>query len=482
MPRKPRIEKRTIQVVVNSVPIAIILHPPSGARKSWYAYWNGLITSKSTGQTDLTEAVKAVEGMLRNDGKRPTASDHILSEDELDRVQVAHFIDRRTDGQAKARGARSLKVFREALIAFKAILAMGPINFTLPITRVTADQCAAFQTRALTLPKNFQQQHPRSKKSEEVARISPNTVLKWSRALQAAWQRVNRRAGKRCVRGVVDASKLFDGNPWNEFPWIDGKDKPVRQFDAGELLGFLDYLEREWTGVTIGTLLAKVYLWSAGRQEEVTGLRWSQHREVEGEHHFHIVGKRGVQRLFRIPEALYRELHADRVGPDGDDSFVFAAYNRQLRVYHERSLCPHNALKVGDEFKPSCLGDWFYDRLADWSATLPSGHAHPHIFRKTALQQAWVGDDKADEQVAQDAGVGRKVMLTHYVRVLREKSNRTFSRILAGLSPEVARRYGYADEPSSLQEQLQQAVEAKDWEAAARLSAQLASEQGPPAA
>src|SRR5262249_50786945 len=69
-----------------------------------------------------------------------------------------------------------------------------------------------------------------------------------------------------------------------------------------------------------------------------------------------------------------------------------------------------------------------------------SGHAHPHTFRKTALQQAWVGDEKADEQVAQDAGVGRKVMLTHYVRVLREKSNRTFARILAGLPPEVARR------------------------------------------
>src|SRR3954447_6052940 len=87
-----------------------------------------------------------------------------------------------------------------------------------------------------------------------------------------------------------------------------------------------------------------------------------------------------------------------------------------------------------------------------------------HTFRKTALQQAWLGDEKADEQVAQDAGVGRRVMMTHYVRVLRPKSNRTFARILAELPPEVAQRYGYAAEQPSLEERLRLAVEARDWE------------------
>jgi integrase len=158
-----------------------------------------------------------------------------------------------------------------------------------------------------------------------------------------------------------------------------------------ELLGFLTHLESEWGGVTVGPLLAKVYLWSAGRQEEVTSLRWGQYREIEGGHHFHIVGKRGVQRLFRVPDALCRELLAVRVDPTDANPFVFAAYNRQLRVYHERSRRPHNAHKVGEDFKPRCLGDWFYDRLAEWSATVPNGHAHPHVFRKTALQQAWGG-------------------------------------------------------------------------------------------
>jgi hypothetical protein len=30
-----------------------------------------------------------------------------------------------------------------------------------------------------------------------------------------------------------------------------------------------------------------------------------------------------------------------------EDTFVFAAYNRQLRASHERSSRSHNALKVG---------------------------------------------------------------------------------------------------------------------------------------
>lgn len=482
MPRKPKKEKRKITVLVNGDPIEVILHPPARDRSSWFAYWNGLTASRSTGQSDLAEAIKTVEAMLRNDGERPRLIDQVLTEDEFDRIQVAHFLDRRTDQTAKVRGRKSLKVFREAVAAFKAIIGMEPISFVKPITQVTADECAAFQTKALTLPKNFQQQHPKSKKAEEVARISPNTVLKWSRALQAGWQRANRKAGKKCIRGVVDASNLFDGNPWNEFPWIEGVDKPVRQFDHNELLGFLDHLETEWAGVTVGALLAKVYLWSACRQEEVTSLRWSQHVDLDGEHHFDIVGKRGVRRLFRVPDALYRELDAIGIDRKDKDSFVFAAYNRQLRAYHECSTRPHNALRVGNEFKPACLGDWFYDRLADWSATVPSGHAHPHVFRKTALQQAWVGDDKADEKVAQDAGVGRRVMMTHYLRVQRPKSNRTFARILAGLSPEVAWRYGYAAQKPSLEEELRQAVEAKDWVAVTRLSAQLTRKQEPPAA
>lgn len=78
MPRKLKLEKHTVQVVVDGTPIAVILHPPTKVRKSWYAYWNGLVSSKSTGQADLHEAIKAVEAMLRNAGERPRLTDRRL--------------------------------------------------------------------------------------------------------------------------------------------------------------------------------------------------------------------------------------------------------------------------------------------------------------------------------------------------------------------------------------------------------------------
>ena len=49
MPRKPKVEKQTITVVVNGKPVAVILHPPTAARKSWYAYWPGLVTTNAIG-------------------------------------------------------------------------------------------------------------------------------------------------------------------------------------------------------------------------------------------------------------------------------------------------------------------------------------------------------------------------------------------------------------------------------------------------
>jgi hypothetical protein len=58
MPRKPKKAKKTIAVVVNGKPVNVILHPPTKARKSWYAFWKGLVSSKSTGQADFDEAVK----------------------------------------------------------------------------------------------------------------------------------------------------------------------------------------------------------------------------------------------------------------------------------------------------------------------------------------------------------------------------------------------------------------------------------------
>lgn len=127
-------------------------------------------------------------------------------------------------------------------------------------------------------------------------------MVKWPRALQAAFQRANRNAGKKCVRGVVPAEKLLTENPWTQFTWIEGEDRPIRQFDGDALLSLLNYFERKWAEVPIATLLAKVYLWSQCRRMEVTGLSWKQLKVVGTEYHFEVIGKRGVEKWFRIPE------------------------------------------------------------------------------------------------------------------------------------------------------------------------------------
>src|SRR3954453_20658947 len=91
MPRKPKLEKETITVIVNGKTIAVILHPPTAARKSWYAYWPGLVSSKSTGEREFEKAVVMAESMVRNGGKKTTLTDALLTEEEFEAIQRAHF-------------------------------------------------------------------------------------------------------------------------------------------------------------------------------------------------------------------------------------------------------------------------------------------------------------------------------------------------------------------------------------------------------
>lgn len=476
MPRKPKREKRTITAVVNGTPVKIILHPPNGRRTSWFAYWSGLVASKSTGQTDLDGAIRVAQKMVAGGGDgagQPVLADAVLTDEEFEKIQRAHF-SRKRDPSAQARAQKSITSCLEAVAAFRAISGLPQI------AQATADDCAAFQRTALTLPKNWRQQFPRSKKPEEVSRLSPNTVLKWSRALQAAFERTSRNAGKKCVRGVVGEAKLLTVNPWNQFDWIEGRNRPLRQFDAEEVLALLDFFEEKWASVTVAGLLTKFFLWSSCRQLEAPGLKWSFLKRIGSEVHFEIVGKWGVERWVRIPFGLFCELEGIRTGSD----YVFAAYNEQLRQHHESKGRGDNVRRVGLAFKPLCLGDWMADRIDDWSATLAKGHAHIHVFRKTSLQYARSGED-INRQVAKDARVGESVLMTSYVKEtdeqLRQASNRTFGRILASLPVKLARRCGNVEGSGDIEEQLQQAIEVKNWDLAAALTTQLARKKPPQA-
>src|SRR5262249_36936244 len=157
MPRKPKAEKKTVTVVVNGTPVTVTLHPPSGARTSWYAYWPGLVASRSTGQADFNEAVKVVEDMLRNGSRRAELRHALLSDEEFEQLQRAHF-GRKTDPAPRRRAEKSLEEVLDAINALKEITGPSPVSAPTP------DDSAAFQRNALTLPKNRQAKHPTSNK------------------------------------------------------------------------------------------------------------------------------------------------------------------------------------------------------------------------------------------------------------------------------------------------------------------------------
>lgn len=468
MPRKPKLEKQHVTVVVDGKPVNMILHPPTGTRKSWYVYWNGLVASKATGERRLEDAVKAAEGMITGRSKRKAVADTVPSDEEFDEIQRRHY-SKKQDPDAQRRAQKSLGECLYALSAFRSITGVRPVTLATP------DDCERFQYKALQLPKNWRKRYPNSRDDAEL--LSPNTVVKWSVALQAAFERANVNGGKKCVRGVVPEERLLTDNPWKKFTWIEGRVPTIRQFDGDELVSFLDHLESRWAGVTVAPAVAKACLWSWGRKSEVMGLQWSSLRHVGTENHFDIVGKWGVRKWFRIPDRLYQELLEIRC----DSPFVFGAYNAQLRAFYERGSRPWQADRIASSFNPTNLGDWFYERVKHWSDALPRGSACIHVFRKTTLQYARAGED-VNKQVAADARLGERVMMTNYVREedpeLREKSNRTYHRIASSLPHRVARRYGHEAPPHDpIREQLEKAVADGNWPLVERLSAELAERE-----
>jgi integrase len=460
MPRKPKVEKQQITIVVDSEPVNVILHPPKGSRKSWYAYWNGLTTSKSTGERRLDDAVKAAERMIKNGGNRFSESKPVLTDEEFDEMQRQHFAKKRL-------AETTVQDYFDAISAFRSISGIRPSSIATP------DDCERFQFESLKKPRNWRITHPNSK-IDSSKLIQPNTVLKWSRTLCAAFERVNRMAGRKCVRGVVSEEKLLTSNPWKEFTWIDGTQPSKRRFTNEELLSILDYFETQWPEIPVATSLAKVSLWIWGRRSEVASLRWDDLRIVDGKYHFDFIGKWKVRKWARIPVGLYEEIAKTRTA----NPYVFADYTRQLRLHYERQGNFRVVRNVSSEFNPKAIGDWFHGKLGEWSKTSPNGHATQHAFRKTGLQCAYRGG-VADAKVAHDASITCSVMRGHYVDETDEelliKSNSTFERIVGSLPLEVAERYGYipSKEGIGLEESLKAAIDRRDFEEARHLLEQL---------
>jgi hypothetical protein len=109
MPRKPKKEKHVTTVLVNNVPVRVILHPPAGRRKCWYAYWPGLAYSVSTGKRELNKAIIEATRLVQNQGKPVQVQQNAgLSDEAFKAIQQAHFAAKR-DPAGRARAAKSLK-------------------------------------------------------------------------------------------------------------------------------------------------------------------------------------------------------------------------------------------------------------------------------------------------------------------------------------------------------------------------------------
>src|SRR5262245_50105161 len=127
MPRKPIERVVKINVLVDGTPVAVTLHPPTGTRASWYAFWSGLVTSKSTGTATKDDAVRVVEQMLGNGGKRPDLGDTVLSDEEVEEIQRRHY-QKKTDPSARRRAEKTLEDCLDAIAAFRQISGLKPVT------------------------------------------------------------------------------------------------------------------------------------------------------------------------------------------------------------------------------------------------------------------------------------------------------------------------------------------------------------------
>jgi integrase len=314
-------------------------------------------------------------------------------------------------------------------------------------------------------------------------------VVKWSRELQAAWERANVKGpGKKCIRVIknpdgtltnLSPEKLLIENPWHQFTWIKRSGLgDQRHLDPNELLLMLDELGEKWPTVTVATLVVKVAIWSACRKEELASLSWNGLKTIGDERHFEVTGKHGVEKWFRVPSRLFEELAAIR----RSSHYVFAAYNDQLRAYWLERDRVREANNVNETFVPKNLGHWMHQRMVELSEKLPKGQARLHEFRRTVMKFARRGED-VNRQVAKDLRVGESVMVGHYFSEKEEehwqRSNRVFRRIVQYLPHEVAERFGHQEtNRDRLQQRVQAATVAGDWLLAAQLLAELTKASG----
>lgn len=141
MPRKPQQRKTTAIIHAKGRPVRVTLYPPKPPRRSWYAFWPGLVAARSTGEQDREEALAAVVCMLENNGKLGHAKDLVLTDEEFREIQRWHF-GRKTDESAKRRRASHWPTAWTPLLPSLRSPACIPLHVPRPMTAQTSSDSA----------------------------------------------------------------------------------------------------------------------------------------------------------------------------------------------------------------------------------------------------------------------------------------------------------------------------------------------------
>lgn len=456
---KARDKWKSMTVEKDGQILTVYLHPPGTFRNPNYWAWTCKkvnINGRSLKVGTFAEAKERVFAWFKAEPireERVRQERAILSWDDWEAIQVDHTSKRTTKDRVRAE-----RMLTECRKAQRLIVAITGAEHA---SAVDADTVGRFQIEC------------RIRISKYGRPYGNTTIRKTLAHLSASFNRCNRKAGKKCVRGVVVADKLLDGNPFEQVQWVEADDKPVRQFTVEQLKSFFGW--KIIGHCPLISLFAKTSLWACGRLEEMTELRWDW---VDSAGYISIpddAAKWGKGKAVRVPPAFLAELQRHR----SDSPFVWAGYVEQLRDYHLTRGHRASAHKLKG-FAPQRLRVTFQKWIAEWGddSKATDGLSH-HNFRKTGLQWSRENQLRSTEgDFARAANVTLDVAKKHYTTTpQRIWADLVFRNIASelGKDEELAVMMGFekATAPITPMDAVQAAINAGDWDEAARLLKRL---------
>jgi len=364
---------KQISVNVAGRMVQAYLHPPNTVKnpKYWYYSCDEIGASRrSLKVTTLVDARVAVTSLITD--SLTSVRNAGLSWSEFRAIQVTHFgmrANEKKSGRTLEAGNCSLRMF------------LALVNPESP-GDVTPDMVGRFQI--LCREKGY----------------SPATVHKALTHLSSGFNRCCASSGRRCIRGVVDDSKLLGSNPFMHVRWIEPRVSVKRQFGVDDIKNLMSW--PKIGKIPSSRLFIQVSLWSAGRIEEMTEIKpeWLDgcYLTIPDS-----VAKWGKGRCVRFPESIAAQLAKG-----------WRSFPEELRQHH-RSVGKSNLAVQVMDFEPRRFQYRMQRIIRDWAYRNNVRGLSHHSLRRTALQ--WSREQqirKSEAGYAEASNVNLSVGNTHY--------------------------------------------------------------------